>query len=504
MRIRQLLRGWWHYVLAIVLVALATVLGHAAGAVLTVTNVAMLYLLCVVTASALWGLGTAILTCILSVLAHDFFFTEPFLSFGPPDIHDVPTLIVLLIVGVIISSLTSRIRSQAQEARHREHETATLYNLSRSLSTTSELRPTIDSIIAKTKEIFGYESVIFLPNISSNQQLYLYKCSDSVLLGKDDYSAAALSFYQRKAVGNGTGTLSQSKARYMPLNSASGAVGVLSIYPEGDLKQITKEQSGLLQVFADLSAISIERAQLVNKVRDAQISAARDKLQASLFSSITHDLRTPLVSIIGVLSSLRERHISMDDSIKEKMIQVASEEADRLNRLIANLLDSSRIESGSVKLHRQPSEIQEVVSTALEQMKFDSNLVTVNIPEELSLISIDFTLMTHVFANIIDNAVKYSPAESAIEINARELDDEVEILIEDHGIGIPSNDLPHVFDRFYRVQRPDSRPGTGLGLSICKGIVEAHKGTIMAENRPGGGTIIRIILPISEKTLGCQ
>lgn len=505
--IKQLQSSLWHYLVAVLLVVIATVIGMLTRDFLTVTNIAMLYLACVVVTSVLWGLGPSILTCLLGVLTHDFFFAAPYLSFGPPDIHDIPTLIVLLLVGVVISYLTSRVRWQAQEAMRREKEASTLYALSRSLSFTNDLENTVRSVIQKAREIFEYDTAIFLPDSSGRQLVIPYSKDDNISFTDEEYSAAALSFHQRKIVGRGTSILPHIKTKFMPLNSYRGAVGVMAVYPAvngGHESNTNSEKSRLFEVFTDLAAISIERALLAQRVRESQILEVKEKLQTALFSSISHDLKTPLVSIIGVLSSLRDEKMTMNESIKRNLIQVASEEAERLNHLISNLLDSSRIEAGSIKLQRQMADIREILDVAVGQLSSSAveHPVEVNLPQDLSLVSVDFGLMTHVFINVLDNAFKYSSPGSPVEVSARELNDEIEIVFADHGIGIPEQDLAHIFSRFYRVQRSEKIPGTGLGLSICKGIVEAHGGRISAENRPDGGTIIRIILPIEEMILG--
>jgi two-component system sensor histidine kinase KdpD len=246
--------------------------------------------------------------------------------------------------------------------------------------------------------------------------------------------------------------------------------------------------------------VAIERTQLAEEARNAQILAATEKLQTALLNSISHDLRTPLVSIIGVLSSLQEEGMGLDDTARVNLIQVATEEAERLNHLIANLLDVSRIEAGAMRISRQPSDVQDIVGVALERLGSPSGKrpIKVNIPAEPPFVSVDFGLMVQALVNVLDNALKYSPPDSPIDISGRQVDRQVEIQVADRGIGIPPEDLQRVFDKFYRVHRPDNVTGTGLGLSISKGIVEAHGGRIVAENRPGGGTIIRLTLPVSE------
>jgi two-component system sensor histidine kinase KdpD len=227
---------------------------------------------------------------------------------------------------------------------------------------------------------------------------------------------------------------------------------------------------------------------------------ATEKLQTALLNSISHDLRTPLVSITGALSSLRESTLILDQEARSSLLETAYEEAERLNRLVSNLLNMTRLEAGAIHLRREPCDIQDAIGAALEQLeeRLAKRQVKVNLPPDLSLVAMDFTLFGQALVNLLDNADKYSPADTPIEVNVSQTSDTVIIEVRDRGIGIPPEDLERVFDKFYRVQRPESVSGTGLGLSICKGIVEAHDGTIQASNRPGGGTIITINLPREE------
>jgi two-component system sensor histidine kinase KdpD len=207
-----------------------------------------------------------------------------------------------------------------------------------------------------------------------------------------------------------------------------------------------------------------------------------------------------LVSIIGVLSSLQEEGMGLDDAAKRNLVQVATEEAERLNHLITNLLDVSRIEAGAIRISKQPSDVQDIIGVALEQLgsRSGSRPIKIDMAPELPFVAVDFGLIVQALVNILDNALKYSPPDSPIDISARQAAWQVEVTVADHGAGIPPEDLLRVFDKFYRVHRPDNVTGTGLGLSISKGIVEAHGGRIAAENRPEGGTIIRLTLPVAE------
>jgi two-component system sensor histidine kinase KdpD len=241
----------------------------------------------------------------------------------------------------------------------------------------------------------------------------------------------------------------------------------------------------------------VERASLAGQARQAELLQATEKLQTSLLNSISHDLRTPLASITGALSSMREKTLVLDQEARDNLLETAYEESGRLNRLVGNLLNMTRIEAGAIHLKKEPCDLQDAIGAALEQLgeRLARRHVNVNLPPDFNLAELDVALFEQVLVNLLDNAVKYSPSDTPIDVNVLQTGNAIRIEICDRGIGIPVDDLERVFDKFYRVQRPEKVSGTGLGLAICKGIIEAHGGTIKASNRPGGGTIITIILP---------
>ena len=253
-----------------------------------------------------------------------------------------------------------------------------------------------------------------------------------------------------------------------------------------------------LEAFANQIGLAVERASLAEQARQAELLEVTDKLQTALLNSISHDLRTPLVSITGALSSLADDQILMKNAARHSLVETASEEADRLNRLVGNLLDMTRLESGAMRFKQEACDIQDLIGSALEGLgsRLGKRSINIEIPPDLPLIQADFVLVERVLVNVIDNALKYSPPEQPIDVKAHTAGAFLEIEVADRGTGIPPEDLTRIFDKFYRVQRPDNVSGTGLGLSISKGIVEAHGGFISAENRPGGGTIITIALPV--------
>jgi two-component system sensor histidine kinase KdpD len=496
---RQQSRRWWAYLLGVALVVLSTALGVLMRPHVSPTTIIMIYLLSVVVSAFYFGLGPSIMVSVLSVLAFDFFHVPPFLTFAVADTQYVFTFLVLLLVGVVISYLTSRVRQQTEAARRRERQTASLYALGRDLATSNDLESYIHAIIKRARETFGHNAIVFLPDVRNKETLKPYADGPNVTADESELAAAVWSFQHQRIVGRGTDTLPNAKARYLPLVTARGAVGVMAISAIDTSDELTIEQERLLEAYADLAAVAIESILLGEEARNAQVLRDTEKLQTALLNSVSHDLRTPLVSIIGVLSSLQEEGMGLDDATKRNLIQVAREEAERLNHLITNLLNVSRIEAGAIRISKQPSDVQDLAGAALEQLggRASTRPIRIDIPAELPFIYVDFGLIVQTLVNVLDNALKYSPTDSPIEIKGRQVDHEVYIEVADRGVGIPPQDLLRVFDKFYRIQRPDNVEGTGLGLSICKGIIEAHGGRIAAENRPGGGTIIRLILPVA-------
>jgi two-component system sensor histidine kinase KdpD len=485
------------YLGSLLLVAGATALGFMIGGRLEPTNLVMLYLLIVVIAAIYLGRGPAILTSILGVLAFDFFFVLPYFTFAVSDTQYVITFIALFLVGMVISQLTARAREQADAAQQREAETAELYDLSRDLAAAAELDVILRALIKHCEQTFGREIVVLLPE---GNRIVSRLASAGLSLSDEELAVGDWVYRHGEPAGRHTNTLPAAQLRYLPLKTAQGVVGVLGVGKPGTAEHdLTPAQRRLMEAFANQAAQAIERVRLAEEARQIKLLQAAEKLQNALLNSISHDLRTPLVSITGALTSLEEQSDSLDDENRRSLIITAREEADRLNRLVGNLLSMTRIESGAITLHCEPGDIQDVIGTALEQLgkRVADHDIKVNVPEDFPLIPMDFTLIVQVVVNLLENAVKYSPRGSLIEVTASLQDAKTRLEIADRGVGIPPEDLMRVFDKFYRVRRPESVSGTGLGLSISKGIVEAHRGNIFARVRPGGGTIIVMELPLA-------
>ena len=487
------------YLWSIVLVTLATGLGFLIGGRIEPTNLVMLYLLTVVIAAIYLGRGPAVLASLLGVLTFDFFFVLPYFTFAVSDTQYVITFIALFLVGMVISQLTARAREQAEAAQHREAETAELYDLSRDLAAAAELDAILQALTQHCEQSFERDVVVLLPE---GDHLVARVASSGLTLGREEISVADWVYRHGEPAGRHTNTLTAVQLRYLPLKTPQSVVGVLGVGKPGSAEHdLTPAQRRLMEAFANQAAQAIERGKLAEEARQIKLLQAAEKLQNALLNSISHDLRTPLVSITGALTSLDEQSDSLDDENRESLILTAREEAERLNRLVGNLLSMTRIESGAIKLHCEPGDIQDVIGTALEQLgkRVATHEIKVNIPDDFPLVPMDFTLIVQVVVNLLENAVKYSPVGSLIEVFASLPDDKACLEVADRGVGIPPEDLTRVFDKFYRVQRPESVSGTGLGLSISKGIVEAHHGNIAARVREGGGTIIRMELPLNQE-----
>lgn len=479
-------RRYWH---SLLFVAAATLIGWPLSFFISPTNLVMLYLLAVVMAAVYLGRGPSILAAALSVLAFDFFFVPPRLTLVVADTEYGLTFIGLFVVGLVISSLAAQAREQAEAARRRETQTAELYALSRELAAAAELESIRRVLIRHIEQTFGCQAVVWLASEPPSE----------LILDERELALAHWVLWRGEPAGRQTGLSPEAGLRYLPLKTIRGVVGVLGVKePSAAEPLLSTEQLRLLEAFASQSALAIERAQLEAQARQAQVLQAAEKLQTALLNSISHDLRTPLVSITGALSSLEEDGERLDESTRRSLIENAREEAERLNRLVSNLLNMTRLEAGVLKVSQEPCDVQDVIGVVLEQLgdRPGAKQIAVTVPDDLPLVPMDFVLMTQVLVNLLDNALKYSPAQAPVEVKAQVVSGHLEIEVTDRGIGIPPDDLQHVFDKFYRVQRPGNVSGTGLGLSIGKGIVEAHGGFIVAENRPGGGTLITVALPL--------
>jgi two-component system, OmpR family, sensor histidine kinase KdpD len=325
-------------------------------------------------------------------------------------------------------------------------------------------------------------------------------------LESKEHAVADWAFRNNSPAGRGTETLTSSALLYLPLQTSGEVLGVLGVSLKEEADYGSPLHRRLLQAFATQAAFAIERVLLVEQAEQAQILQARETLERALLNSISHDLRTPLVTITGALGALRDKGSALEESTRDDLLDGAWEEAARLNRFVANLLDMTRLESGALRLKRVPSDLQDLVGCAMAALEpqLAKRSVEVRVEPGLPFVSVDMVLMTQVLVNLLDNALKYSPRDALIEIGARTAEGKAILEVADRGAGVPAADLDRIFDKFYRVPVPEGAGGTGLGLSICRGIVEAHGGMIRAQNREGGGLQVTVTLPVDNDQQGAS
>lgn len=494
--------AWRRYGLALLIVLAAFLVSSFIRPYLSPTNLVMVFLLAVVVTAAFLGRGPSIMTSLLSVLVFDFFFVPPYLTFAVSDTEYILTFIGLFGVGLVISELTARVRDRADVAQRRETETATLYALSRDLSVAEGPDEIVQSVVENISRTFGRDGVIFLPSKDEAGSLKPYLPNPEFDLDQNDLAVADWTYRAGQPAGRGTDTLAASDARFIPLKTSNGVIGVMGVRPKHPADTLTPDQRRLLETFASQAALAIERARLAEQAKDARLLQAAERLQTALLNSISHDLRTPLVTVKGALTSLVEGGPAMDAEIRQRLVETAVEEADRMNRLVGNLLNMTRLEAGAMQVIKRSGDMQDAIGTALENLgeRTEDHSISVNVPVDLPLIPMDFVLIVQVLVNLIDNSLKYSLPGTAIDISAQVINGMAQVEVNDRGIGIPAGDLEHIFDKFYRVQRPENISGTGLGLSISKGIVEAHGGRIWARNRSDGGAAVTFSLPLDKNS----
>ena len=486
---------WRRYALSTLLVAAVTLVGIPLQLVISPTNVVMLYLAAVVYAAVTMGRGPSILASVLGVLAFDLFFVPPHFTLAVSDTEYLVTFVGLFVVGLVVSSLAAQAREQAEAARRQAEQTTQLFHLSRDLAAAPGVDELLQVVLRHVGQAFGRKGAILLPQAG---RLETRLASPGFVLLPNELAAAGAAYQRAAPVGLHTTHMPAAAVSCLPLMAPGRVVGVLALRGPADGSQPqAAEQGQLLDAFATQAALAIERAQLADQARQALLLKATEKLQTALLNSISHDLRTPLVSITGALSSLQEDQAVLDEDARRALVDNAREEAERLNQLVGNLLDMSRIEGGVMTVKREVVDMTDLVSTTLQQMqpRLAGRAVRLEAPPDLPLAPLDFVLMARVLVNLVDNALKYSPPGSPIDVRLQKAGSVVRIEVADRGIGIPPEDLRRVFDKFYRAQRMRGAGGTGLGLSICKGIVEAHGGQIRAEAREGGGTCLIIEMP---------
>ncbi|QWF70502.1 sensor histidine kinase KdpD [Methylomonas paludis] len=483
----------WGVVTALVL----TLIDWPFREVLSPSNILLVYLLGVFFVAMRFGLWPSILASLASAALFAFFFAPPIFSFAIADPEDLIGLAVMLVVGAVTSNLADNVRSQTQVARYRERRASTLYHLSKELAEARLEDEIIEIGVRHIHAEFGGRNTFLFPDRNGKLCYPPHIPLPISLLGAD-LGVARWVFNHGQIAGNGTDTLPSEKAVYIPLIGSTGAIGVLVLEPINLRRIFLPEQRRLLDTFVNQIVHTLERANLAEQAKDATLKMQSETLRNSLLSSISHDLRTPLATIVSASSALESDGEHLDENSRRKLVRAINEEVQRMSELTIKILDMAQLEAGEVVLNRQWYEAEEIVGCALRRLdkKLNNRPVNVQIADSQALILVDAVLLQQVMVNLLDNADKYSSEGLPIDISVETTPFGLTITIADRGPGIAEEFQHKIFDKFFRIHAESAQSGVGLGLSICRAIVEAHGGEVSVSNRNGGGAIFQLHLPI--------
>jgi len=463
-------------------------------------NLVMVFLLGVVFTATRYGRGPSILASVLGVISLDFFFINPLYTFSVSDTQYLVTLAAMLTVAILISNLMANVASQAKVAAHRERRAMVLYAMSKELATSQFEDEIIRAAVRHIHTEFGSRNVILLPDEHGRMVYPKDKGARESLYGAD-LSVAQWVMDHNEMAGQGTNTLPGAAAVYFPLSSHDKTIGVLALLPVNLRRVFLPEQQKLLETFTRQIAQAIARVRLAEQARKSQLQMETERLRNSLLSSISHDLRTPLATIVGSSSALVENDSSLNAQDRTELSGAIYDESMRMSALVNNILDMARLDAGVVELNRQWHPVEEIIGTVLNalQKRLEGREVKVSIPPGIPMVYADSVLIEQVLINLLENAVRYTPVDSPLQITVEVTPFAIEVFVADRGPGIPKGMESKLFEKFYRVRNEAAQSGVGLGLAICRAIIEAHGGTIHAQNRASGGAIFSFMIPVDQQ-----
>jgi two-component system sensor histidine kinase KdpD len=487
------------YGVSVLMVALAVGISYLIDRLIAVQNLSLVFLTAVLFSALRYGLWPSIMTALLSVAAYNFFFLPPLYTFTIADPSNVVALIFFLIAALVVSNLTAQKQRQTQNMAARAKTTAELYAFSRKIAGVSSLENLEWLIPYQIAAMLSCDAVMLLPGPDGLEIRAGYPPEDT--LDDADMAAAEWSWTHNHAAGRGSDTLPGGKRLFLPIQTGRGAVGVVGILREKP-PLLSPDERRLLDALLDQAAVAIERVRLAEDVDQARLQAETERLRNALLTSVSHDLRTPLSTIIGALSSLKSFGEAYDPATRAELIASAQDEAERLNRFVGNLLDMTRLESGGLRVKLEAIDVGDAIGVAVDRARplLLRHHTEIDLGPDLPPVEADMAMLEQVVFNLIDNAAKYTPKGTAIRVLGHVEDDAVVIEVIDEGPGIPEASLEAIFNKFTRLQAEDrTRAGTGLGLPICRGFVTAMGGTIVAANRQDrSGAIFTIRLVKAE------
>ncbi|MGM5029532.1 DUF4118 domain-containing protein [Tardiphaga sp. 20_F10_N6_6] len=486
------------YIAALAVVALALGAATLLRPIFGIENVDLMFLTAVVGVAVRFGLWPSLLASVVASLSYNFFFLPPVYTLTITDPTNVAAFFFFMLIAILVSNVAARVRTQAVSAFGRVRTTESLYAFSRKLAGTAALDDVLWASAYQIALMLKVRVVLLLPEQGVITVKAGYPPEDE--LDKADLAAANWAWSNDRPAGRGSETLPGAKRLFLPMRTGRGPIGVIGIDDDRTGPLLTPDQRRLLDALVDQSALAIERVQLVEDMDRAERNVESDRLRQALLTSISHDLKTPLASVLGAASTLRDLSSKLSEAEKADLLGTVIDESERLNRFIANLLDMTKLESGAVVPNATLQDLAEIVGSALRRAGkiLSRHRVALDLAPNLPMLELDAVLFEQVLFNLLDNAAKYAPDDTTITIRAIRDADSVSLQVTDEGAGIPPADLEQVFDKFYRANKGDHvRAGTGLGLAISRGFVEAMHGTISATNRADrSGAVLTIRLPI--------
>ena len=486
------------YVIAIVAIAAALGVGKVIQPWFGIENVDLVFLTAVVGIAVRYGLWPSLFASIVASLCYNFFFLPPVYTFTITDPTNVAAFFFFIAMAVVVSNVAARVRTLAFAAMARARTTESLYAFSRKLSGAGTLDDVLWASAYQAALMLKVRVVLLLPEDGILAVRTGYPPED--VLDEADLAAAKWAWEHNRAAGRGSDTLPGARRLFLPMRTGRGVVGVVGIDSDKPGPLLTPDQRRLLDALIDQAALAIERVHLVDDLDQAKRRVEADRLRAALLTSISHDLKTPLASIVGAAGALKDLSGALDDDAKVDLAATILEESERLNRFIANLLDMTRLESGSIKPNTARHDIGEIVGSVLERARkiLVHHRVEVDIAKDLPMLELDPVLFEQVLFNLLDNAAKYASPQTTVLIQSWQEAETVKLQIVDEGSGIPPGEIDRIFDKFHRAEKQDQvRAGTGLGLAISRGFIEAMGGSIAAANRTDRpGAVFTITLPV--------
>ncbi|MFH1023834.1 MAG: sensor histidine kinase KdpD [Planctomycetota bacterium] len=486
-----------HYATSAGLVALCTIVCAPLKGLIEPTNLAMLYLMAIITVAWRLGRGPAILASILGVLSFDFFFVPPFHNFAVADTQYLFTFLVMLLIALTISTLTTQLRAAVTTSQLRERRTASLHALSRKLASTRGQAAILQATVEHLSDVFECQIIALLPDARGKLEIRAARPAEFTLDAREQ-GVAQWVYDLGQMAGMGTDTLPSAQALYVPLLASRGPAGALGLKPAHPERLLIPEQLHLLETLAQQAALSLEIDRLNEEGRQQQVQIETERLRSAILSSVSHDLRTPLTAITTAASSLLEPNEKLSGDSRRELLRTIYEESDHLTVQVNNLLEMTRLEAGTLKICKELQPLEETIGAACQRLErpLSGRPLSISLPPDLPMVPADGVLLERVFFNLLENATKYTPPGSPLEITARRNDSEVLVEIADRGPGLGEDEEERIFEKFYRGQKHGATGGAGLGLSICRGIILAHGGRVWAGNRSGGGAVFSFTLPL--------